>query len=67
MLFRSDWLVSVGVPQKLTDEGFTEADVDKLTDLVYTTPSLSGLLDIAPSGNGREIVETIYRTSLQPL
>lgn len=62
-----DWLVSVGVPQKLTDEGFTEADVDKLTDLVYNTPSLSGLLDIAPSGNGREIVETIYRTSLQPL
>ena len=62
-----NWLVSVGVPQKLTDEGFTEADVDKLTDLVYNTPSLSGLLDIAPSGNGREIVETIYRTSLQPL
>lgn len=62
-----DWLCSVGVPQKLTDEGFTEADVDKLTELVYTTPSLGGLLDIAPSGNGREIVETIYRTSLQPL
>ncbi len=62
-----DWLVSVGVSEKLTDEGFTDADVEKLVDLVYTTPSLSGLLDIAPSGNGREVVEEIYRNSLKPL
>ena len=62
-----DWLFSVDVTSKLEDEGFTEADVEKLTNLVYTTPSLSGLLDIAPSGNGREIVETIYRESIKPL
>ncbi|MGM9991774.1 MAG: iron-containing alcohol dehydrogenase [Candidatus Bruticola sp.] len=62
-----DWLCSVGVSQKLTDEGFTEADVEKLTELVYTTPSLSGLLAIAPSGNGREVVESIYKNSLQPM
>ena len=61
------WLQSVDVPQKLEDEGFTEADVEKLVDLVYTTPSLSGLLDIAPSGNGRDVVEAIYRNSLKPL
>ena len=58
-----DWLFSVGVTEKLTDEGFTEGDVEKLVDLVYTTPSLSGLLDIAPSGNGRGVVEEIYKNS----
>lgn len=62
-----DWLASVGVPEKLVDEGFTEDDVQRLVDLVFTTPSLSGLLDIAPSGNGREVVEEIYRNSLRPL
>ena len=62
-----DWLFSVGVTEKLTDEGFTEGDVEKLVDLVYTTPSLSGLLDIAPSGNGRGVVEEIYKNSLRAL
>ena len=62
-----DWLASVGVSEKLLDEGFTEDDVEKLVDLVYTTPSLSGLLDIAPSGNGRDVVEAIYKESLSPM
>lgn len=62
-----EWLKSVGVPEKLEDEGFKEEDVSKLVDLVYTTPSLAGLLDIAPSGNGRDVVEAIYRNSLKPL
>ena len=58
------WLKSVDVPEKLTDIGFSEADVDKLTDLVFTTPSLAGLIDIAPSGNSREVVHGIYEDSL---
>ncbi len=62
-----DWLFSVDVKEKLEDEGFTDADVEKLTDLVYTTPSLGGLIDIGPSGNGRDVVETIYRNSVRPL
>ncbi len=62
-----DWLFSVDVKEKLEDEGFTESDVARLTDLVYTTPSLGGLLDIAPSGNGREVVETVYRDSIKPM
>lgn len=62
-----DWLFSVDVKEKLEDEGFTDADVEKLTDLVYTTPSLAGLLDIAPSRNGREVVKEIYRNSVKPL
>ena len=61
------WLQSVGVSEKLLDEGFAEADVEKLVNLVYTTPSLDGLLAIAPTGNGRDIVERIYRESLRPL
>ena len=59
------WLKSVDVPEKLTDIGFSEADVDKLTDLVFTTPSLAGLIDIAPSGNSREVVHGIYEDSLK--
>ena len=59
------WLKSVDVPEKLTDIGFSEADVDKLTDLVFTTPSLAGLIDIAPSGNSREVVRGIYEDSLK--
>ncbi len=62
-----DWLFSVDVKEKLEDEGFTDADVEKLTDLVYTTPSLGGLIDIGPSGNGRDVVETIYKNSVRPL
>ncbi len=62
-----DWLFSVDVKEKLEDEGFTDADVEKLTDLVYTTPSLGGLIDIAPSGSGRDVVKEIYKNSVKPL
>lgn len=62
-----NWLASVGVTEKLQDEGFSEADVDRLTNLVYTTPSLAGLLDIAPSGNSADVVKEIYRNSIKPL
>lgn len=62
-----DWLFSVGVTEKLEDEGFTEADVDRLTDLVYTTPSLEGLVQIGPSGCGREVVKEIYENSIKPM
>lgn len=61
------WLKSVDVPEKLTDEGFSDADVDKLVDLVYTTPSLEGLLQISPCGDGREVVREIYKNSIKPL
>lgn len=59
-----EWLKSVGVPEKLSDEGFTKDDVDRLTDLVFTTPSLAGLINIGPSGNSREIVKSIYEASI---
>ena len=59
-----EWLKSVDVPNKLKDEGFTEEDVKTLTDLAFTTPSLDGLLSIAPTEATKEAVETIYRESL---
>lgn len=58
------WLKSVDVPEKLEDMGFKTEDVDKLTDLVFTTPSLEGLINIGPSGNSREVVRKIYEDSL---
>lgn len=59
-----EWLKSVDVPNKLKDEGFTESDVETLTNLAFTTPSLDGLLGIAPTDATKEAVETIYRESL---
>lgn len=59
-----EWLKSVDVPNKLKDEGFTEADVETLTELAFTTPSLDGLLGIAPTKATRETVAAIYKESL---
>jgi len=60
------WLFKLGVTAKLTDEGFTAADVPKLVDLAFTTPSLGLLLSLAPNESTRETVEAIYRESLTP-
>ena len=59
-----NWLKSVGVPSKLRDEGFTEADIPNLVNLAFTTPSLDGLLEIAPTKATKEAVEEIYKNSL---
>lgn len=60
------WLFSVGSTHKLEDEGFTQADVDKLVELAFHTPSLGGLLSIAPSPASPEVVRAIYTESLRP-
>jgi len=59
-----EWLKSVDVPNKLKDEGFSDANVEKLTELAFTTPSLDGLLGIAPTKATKEAVSAIYRESL---
>ena len=59
-----EWLKSVGVPSKLKDEGFTEGEIPNLVNLAFTTPSLDGLLAIAPTKATKETVEEIYRNSL---
>ena len=60
------WLFDVGVTQKLVDDGFTEDDVEKLVELCFTTPSLGGLLSIAPIEATKEVVTQIYKESLTP-
>ena len=59
-----NWLKSVGVPNKLKDEGFSESDIPTLVELAFTTPSLGGLLSIAPTEATREAVSQIYTNSL---
>ena len=58
------WLQSVGVTQKLADDGFCKDDVPKLVNLCFTTPSLDALLSIAPNNATKEVVEAIYTESL---
>jgi alcohol dehydrogenase class IV len=60
------WLFSVGCTHKLEDEGFKAGDVEKLVELAFNTPSLGGLLSIAPTEADRESVRIIYTESLRP-
>lgn len=60
------WLYSLGVTSKLADEGYTENDLDRLTELAMTTPSLDGLLAIAPVPASKEVIRTIYKDSMKP-
>lgn len=61
------WLAGVGAPEKLSDEGFSSADIDKLTELAFTTPSLGFLLSLAPDKADAEAVRRIYSDSMTPL
>ncbi len=58
------WLVSVGVSEKLADFGFSAEDVDGLVDLTLQTPSLSGLLDQAPTQANRLSIASIYLNAM---
>lgn len=59
------WLFSVGVTQKLEDEGFSEADIPKLVDLTFNTPSLGLLLSMAPNEATKQRVASIYTDALK--
>ena len=59
------WLADCGVPQKLEDEGFSENDIDRLVELAFTTPSLGGLLSLAPNDATPDTVRSIYTNSLR--
>ncbi len=61
-----EWLFSVGITKKLQDEGFSEADIDNLVNLTFETPSLSGLLAIAPVEGSKDTVKSIFKESLKP-
>ena len=61
------WLAASGVPQKLTDEGFAASDIDRLVELAFSTPSLGGLLSLAPNTADADSVRAIYTDSLVKL
>lgn len=58
------WLKEVGISGSLATEGFTEQDLDKLTQLAFETPSLELLLSMAPVAATKETVWQIYKNSL---
>jgi alcohol dehydrogenase class IV len=61
------WIFSVGVTSKLEDEGFKGEDIPKLVKLVRETPSLDGLVSLAPVEGTDEVIERIYKRSLKPI
>lgn len=61
------WLNSVGVTEKLADEGFSEGDIARLVDLAENTPSLGLMLSVAPVPSTPERIGAIYRQSLKPM
>lgn len=61
------WFDKVGVPDKLEDQGFDASHIERLTELVYTTPTLEPLLQIAPVQLTREEVAELYQEALKPL
>jgi alcohol dehydrogenase class IV len=59
-----NWLHEIGIKSHLKDEGFDEGVVEKLVNLAFETPSLDGLLAIAPVKATKESVRNIYKNSL---
>jgi Alcohol dehydrogenase, class IV len=59
-----NWLEGVGIKSHLRDEGFDDSVVEKLVNLAFETPSLDGLLAIAPVKATKESVRNIYVNSL---
>ncbi len=62
-----EWLASIGRPEKLTDLGFTEEDLDDLVDNTMESPMSSTLFDVAPVKVDRKLVRNIFEESLEPL
>ncbi|HPR18580.1 MAG TPA: iron-containing alcohol dehydrogenase [Candidatus Cloacimonadota bacterium] len=59
-----NWLFSMGVTEKLSDEGFDAKMVDRLVELSFETPSLDLLLSLAPVPATKETITKIYTESL---
>jgi len=61
------WLFELGITEKLSDLNFTDADIDRLVELTRKTPSLDGLLAIAPIKVTDEVIRNIYRSSMKKI
>jgi len=61
------WLFDLGLNKKLSDEGITEEDADKLTEICMNFPALKDLQVVTPMEITRESVLRIYKESLKAL
>lgn len=59
-----NWLGEMGIVMGISRLGFTEKDLDKLTDLSFNTPSSGMLLSLAPVQASKDMVRKIYSDSL---
>lgn len=57
------WLSTMDIEPSLTNIGFNESDIEKLTNLAFETPSLGLLLGVAPVAATKESVTNIYKNS----
>ncbi len=62
-----NWIFSLGVTQKLEQEGFFAQDIEKLCTLTMETPALAIMLKIAPTPASPEIMAGIYAKSLKAM
>ena len=62
-----EWLVSVGIKQKLADLGFTREDIPDLVKNVRACPGMDGLLSLAPVPVTDDLIARIYEESLYPM
>lgn len=56
------WLNNIGIPQTLAGEGFSEENIDHLTELTFETSGL--LLSLSPIEATTEVIKAIYKDSL---
>ncbi|MGC8674791.1 MULTISPECIES: iron-containing alcohol dehydrogenase [Fervidicoccus] len=61
------WFASIGVPDKLTDLGFTDKDVDRLVENAITSPMTPLMAATSPVEVTKEVVRFIYERSLRPI
>jgi alcohol dehydrogenase class IV len=61
------WLYAIGITERLEDLGYTEADIEQCTKLVFETPSLDILLSMAPIKATEQLVRSIYQDSLESI
>eukprot|EP00792_Barthelona_sp_PAP020_P009125 TRINITY_DN3272_c0_g5_i4.p1 TRINITY_DN3272_c0_g5~~TRINITY_DN3272_c0_g5_i4.p1 ORF type:complete len:414 (+),score=123.34 TRINITY_DN3272_c0_g5_i4:121-1362(+) len=59
-----EWLVSVGITEKLKDF-FTKEQVDTLVDSTHKTPGMDGLLALSPFEINDEILADIFESSFE--
>ena len=61
------WFASIGVPDKLSDLGFTESDINRLVENAMTSPMTPMMAASSPVEVTRDLVRWIYERSLRPV